>query len=566
MRITIAQLNPIVGDLTGNLTRAIAVYREAATTGSHLVVLPELYLVGYPPKDLLERTWMIDQVEEALQALARETSAFPDTALLIGAPVRTGSAHGKSLYNGAVLLQRGAVAGVQAKTLLPTYDVFDEARYFEPAPSIGLFACGGERLGIAVCEDAWNEPDFWPAGRMYSFDPVAELARQGATLLINLSASPFCQGKAQLRRKLMQNHARKHGLPLVYVNQIGGNDELIFDGGSMVINGGGALVHQSAFFQEEVVTIDLNAAVPLPETDHDDGDDDMASVHDALVLGIRDYMRKSGFSRAVVGLSGGLDSAVVLALAVAALGSEQVLGISMPSIYSSTGSVEDSRELAQNLNVPFQVLPIKAIQQQYLDALATSFAGLTPDATEENLQARIRGNLLMAFSNKFGHLLLSTGNKSEMAVGYCTLYGDMSGGLSVLADVLKTDVYRLAAYINREQPLIPMAIIAKAPSAELRPDQKDQDTLPPYPVLDAILQHYVEEGLSRDAIISKGFAEETVAWVIRTVDRNEYKRKQAAPGLKVTAKAFGIGRRMPLAARHSHDFTVMYESTSPVER
>lgn len=561
MRVTMAQRNPVVGDIRGNADQVAAVYREAAKAGSDLVVFSELFLVGYPPKDLLERGWLIDKVQLALQNLAGLTRGYPDTALLVGAPVRTGHQSGKGLYNAAVLLSGGQIEAVRAKSLLPTYDVFDEARYFDPSPDVGTIVYKGERLGVTICEDAWNDPDFWPTDRMYHFDPVGELARQGATILINIAASPFGQGKAELRRRLMQNHADKHRLPFIYVNQIGGNDELIFDGGSMAINAGGSAIHRGAFFREEVVTVDTGAALfgldviaPKGQADVTSKADEIADVHEALVLGIRDYMHKCGFAQAVVGLSGGIDSAVVACLAAAAVGGANVLGISMPSMYSSAGSVDDSRDLAERLGVPFTVIPIGEIHQVYADTLTPHFADRAVDATEENIQARIRGNLLMAFSNKFGHLLLSTGNKSEMAVGYCTLYGDMSGGLSVLADVPKTVVYELARYINRHDEVIPLAIIDKPPSAELRPDQKDQDSLPPYPLLDAILQLYVEEGLAREAIVARGFDFDTVTWVIQAVDRNEYKRNQAAPGLKVTTKAFGVGRRMPLAARHSHDY------------
>ncbi|ABZ85331.1 nad+ synthetase [Heliomicrobium modesticaldum Ice1] len=552
MKIAIAQYNPVVGDIANNLTKAVDAWSRAAQAGASLIVFSELYLTGYPPKDLLEKPWFIDRTEAALNELVRRSVDYPDTAILIGAPLRWDNPAGKGLANAAWLIGGGKVLHHQAKSLLPTYDVFDEARYFDPAPSVVPVPFGGEQLGISVCEDAWNDPAFWPQRRRYDRDPIEELARQGATVLINISASPFEMSKEETRYRLIRSHAVRYGIPFVYVNQVGANDELIFDGGSMVFDRQGTLLALSPAFREDLTVVDLKQA-----TQDQPGapasfvaQDRVASVHDALVLGIADYLRKSGFTKAVVGLSGGIDSAVTCCLAAEALGAENVLGISMPSPYSSMGSVEDSRLLAANLGVPFKVIPIADIYHAYLFTLEEHFEGRKADVTEENLQARIRGNMLMAFSNKFGHLLLSTGNKSELATGYCTLYGDMSGGLSVLSDVPKTLVYELAEHINREREIIPRIIIEKAPSAELRPGQKDQDTLPPYPVLDAILQLYIEEGQSAEAIIERGFEAEMVRWVIKTVNRSEYKRRQAAPGLKVTSKAFGVGRRMPVAAKY----------------
>ncbi|MDI6638963.1 MAG: NAD+ synthase [Bacillota bacterium] len=552
MKVCIAQLNPTVGDIEGNKRRLIETLAHLDAGGRiradvDLVVFPELFLVGYPPRDLLEREWFVEACERAVDEIRRASVRFPGMGVLFGAPLQSTTPSGKGLHNCAVLVCGGELVAVQAKSLLPTYDVFDEARYFDPALEIKPVPFKGEMLGISVCEDAWNDPDFWPKRRMYDLDPIEVLARAGATLHVNISASPFHAGKDAQRYRLISNHARRHGAPFLYVNQVGANDELIFDGRSLAVDAAGRPIAVCPAFTEHVQEVDMSApGAAAPYTPQDT----VESVHDALVLGVRDYMRKTGFTRAVVGLSGGIDSALTCCIAVRALGAENVLGISMPSPYSSRGSVEDSRKLAENLGIEFKVIPISSIYASYLDALAPHFAGAEPDITEENIQARIRGNILMAFSNKFGHLVLSTGNKSELAVGYCTLYGDMSGGLAVLADVPKTMVYELARYVNRESEVIPEAIIRKAPSAELRPNQTDQDTLPPYEVLDAILHGYIEEGESPEDLVRRGFPTETVEWVVRAVRRNEYKRRQAAPGLKVTSKAFGVGRRMPIAARY----------------
>jgi len=545
MKITIAQLNPTVGDIEGNLAKVRDALSECSKDKPDLVVFPELFLVGYPPKDLLERPWFIEKALKVVEELIQLSMSYPDTGILLGVPM-TSEGMGKGLYNSALLIYQGKKLSAQHKSLLPTYDVFDEARYFDAAPEVHTVSFKGETLGISVCEDAWNEPEFWPKRRIYGFDPIEELANQGATVFINISASPFSAGKEETRFRLISNHARKHKVPFVYVNQVGGNDELIFDGRSMFVDRDGQPVAVCPSFQEYLQTVDTGTTgTPGLYTPQDK----IESIYEALVLGIRDYLKKTGFSKAVIGLSGGIDSALTCCLAAEALGRENVLGISMPSPFSSPGSIEDSRKLAENLGVEFKVIPISGIYQSYLDTLAEPFAGREADVTEENIQARIRGNIVMAFSNKFGSIVLTTGNKSELAVGYCTLYGDMSGGLSVLADVPKTMVYELARYINRETEVIPNETIEKPPSAELRPDQLDQDTLPPYPVLDDILYYYIEEGYSADKIISLGFASETVQWVIRAVNNNEYKRKQAAPGLRVTTKAFGVGRRMPIAAK-----------------
>ena len=549
MRIALAQLDPLVGDIAGNEAKLRSTLEHCAHLAPDLVVFSELFLVGYPPKDLLERDWFIAHVASSLERIRQLSRDYPDTGIIVGAPITTGVDTGRGLYNAALLIYRGNLVGTACKTLLPTYDVFDEARYFDMAPLVDLLPFKGERLGIHICEDAWTDTALWAKRRFYDVDPVAALAAQGATLLINLSASPFSVGKERTRYELIKAHASRYGCPFVYVNQIGGNDELIFDGRSMCLDGRGRTIAVLPSFEECVQLVDTD----LEGQDSYSPQEEIASIYDALILGLRDYMRKCGFSKAVVGLSGGIDSAVTCALAAAALGGENVLGVSMPSPYSSRGSVEDSRQLARNLGIEFRVIPISDLYEAYLATLEPAFAATEPNVAEENIQARIRGNILMALSNKFGYLVLSTGNKSELAVGYCTLYGDMSGGLAVISDLPKMMVYDLAHYMNREREIIPVACIEKPPSAELKPDQVDQDTLPPYPVLDDILHHYVEEARSVPEIIGLGLDEDIVRWVARTVDRNEFKRRQAAPGLRVTTKAFGVGRRMPIAARIRHD-------------
>jgi len=546
MKVTLAQLNPTIGDFTGNLAKVEQTLTACAADAPDLVVFPELFLTGYPPRDLLERMWFVHQAQEAVDTLLAISRRYPQIGILVGAPLPTGRPTGKGLYNTALLIQDGRVLFRQNKSLLPTYDVFDEARYFDPAPEVGVVPFRGEVLGISICEDAWTDPELW-LRLPYDSDPIAKLAAAGATLLLNISASPFWVGKEGIRYRLVSNHARKYGLPFLFVNQVGANDELIFDGRSLFVDGNGRPVNVLPAFAEQVQTVDTRSTAP------DDGyvpQPAIETIYQALLLGIRDYTRKTGFRQVVLGLSGGIDSAVTCCLAVAALGRENVLGVTMPSPYSSAGSIEDSRQLAGNLGIRFQVIPIADVYAAYLEMLKPAFAGRPADVTEENVQARIRGNVLMALSNKFGYLVLTTGNKSELAVGYCTLYGDMSGGLAVIADVPKTLVYELARYINRDGEIIPQACLTKPPSAELRPNQTDQDTLPPYDVLDGILQLYVDEGMSLAEIVARGYDRETVAWVLRAVDRNEYKRWQAAPGLKVTSKAFGMGRRMPVAAKY----------------
>jgi NAD+ synthase (glutamine-hydrolysing) len=544
MKVTLAQLNPTVGDVSGNLHKVIGTL-ERCGGATDLIVFSELFLVGYPPRDLVEKPALIAQVQQALARLAEVTRNHPKTAVLVGAPLPSGRDTGKGLSDAALLIGQGKILFQQNKSLLPTYDVFDEARYFEPAAEVRVTPFGAEFLGLSVCEDAWYEPELW-FRRLYPLDPIKVLAGQGATVLINISGSPFQVGKQCLRHRLIQNHARRYRLPMVYVNQVGGNDELIFDGGSMALDAKGEAIALLPPFQEAVVTVDLQAAgVPRLYQPQKPS----ATVHQALVLGLRDYIRKCGFTKVVVGLSGGVDSAVTCALAAEALGPENVLGVLMPSPYTSRESIVDSEKLAANLGVETKIIPITPMYQCYRESLQGPLELGEIEVTLENIQARIRGNILMAISNKSGHMVLSTGNKSELAVGYCTLYGDMSGGLSVLADVPKTMVYELAEQINRERELIPPEIIRRAPSAELRPDQLDQDTLPPYDILDRIMNLYLEDRCSYQDIVARGFEPDTVRWVIRTIDRNEYKRRQAAPGLKVTSKAFGMGRRIPIAAR-----------------
>ena len=545
MKITIAQLNPTIGDIDGNCSKLTTILSSSCKDSPDLVVFPELFLVGYPPYDFLQNDQFIKRAQLGVQKIVEASKKYPRTGILFGTVQATEKEVGTGLYNSAILVFSGEILASRHKALLPTYDVFDEARFFDPTPHIQVVRFKDEILGISICEDAWNEPSVW-RGRNYPVDPMKALAEQGASLFINISASPFHAGKDQIRYRLFQNHVQKYRVPLLFVNQVGGNDELIFDGNSMYIdrNGESALVLPS--FEEHVETIDTTTLhgegpyVPKETTE---------SIFKALVMGIRDYVGKCGFSRVVLGLSGGIDSAVTCCLATEAVGSKNVLGISMPSLYSSRGSVEDSRKLAENLGISFKVIPISEIFASYCDTLQGHFRGEKVDVTEENIQARIRGNILMAFSNKFGHLVLSTGNKSELAVGYCTLYGDMSGGLAVLSDVPKTMVYKLAYYINRKSEIIPREIVMKPPSAELKPGQLDQDTLPPYELLDKVLSLYLDEGLSHAQIIHQGFEKKLVQWIIETVAKNEYKRRQGALGLKVTSKAFGMGRRMPIAAR-----------------
>ncbi|MBI3298501.1 MAG: NAD+ synthase [Elusimicrobia bacterium] len=539
MRVALAQLDPVVGDVRGNLERVRAAYKAAVAQGAELVMTPELALAGYPPRDLLEQPDFVRANRQALAALAKQTRA---AGLLVGFVEANPAPRGRAVFNSAALLHQGKVTATRRKTLLPTYDVFDEVRHFEPARENAPVRFKGRRLGITICEDAWNDEAFW-GKRLYQDDPVARQVKAGAELLLNVSASPFETGKLAFRRGIVAGHARRHGLPFLYCAQVGGNDELVFDGYSFAVDARGRTLAAGRGFAEDLIMVDTDAPgrASFPERPP------VADLHDALVLGIRDYAAKCSFKSALIGLSGGIDSAVTCALAAAALGPEKVLGVSMPSMYSSPGSVSDAEALAVNLGARLISLPIKGPYDALMRALAGPFKGTASGLPEQNLQARIRGNLLMALSNKSGSLLLSTGNKSELAVGYCTLYGDMSGGLAAIADVFKTDVYALARYMNRERAVIPQDSIDKAPSAELKPDQKDQDDLPPYDQLDRILRLYIEEGKDAAAIVKTGEPAALVRDLLDRVDRAEYKRRQAPPVLRVSPKAFGVGRRMPIA-------------------
>jgi len=542
MKVALAQINTTVGDVAGNEARILAAYRRGVAAGADVVVLPELAVTGYPPRDLLLRTAFIQRNLECLDRLA--ATAGP-VGLLVGYVGRNPQRPGREATNAVALLQNGRIVATRTKTLLPTYDVFDEDRYFEPASSNLPVEFNGRKIGLTICEDVWNDEDFWEE-RRYRRNPAVRLAEAGAEIIFNLSASPWHLGKNRTRMAMLRSLARKTGVPLVYCNLVGGNDELVFDGGSLVIDGTGDLIAHGKPFDDDFVEVDLAVARPLeleaaPEEEQ---------LFQALVLGLRDYLHKCGFASAVLGLSGGIDSAVTAAIAAAALGPGNVQGVSLPSQFSSPGSMEDARVLAHNLGLRYDVIPIQppflSLKQQLQDV----FSGRPEDVTEENIQARLRGVTLMALSNKFGSLLLTTGNKSELAVGYCTLYGDMCGGLAVIADVPKMMIYRLARWINREREIIPAASITKPPSAELRPNQTDQDSLPPYEILDAILEAYVVRGRSPAEIIAGGFDEPVVRKVIRLIDQSEYKRRQAAPVLKVTSKAFGVGRRIPIAQHY----------------
>jgi NAD+ synthase/NAD+ synthase (glutamine-hydrolysing) len=542
MKIALAQFNPTVGDFEGNSARILDLANQARLNGADLAVFSELCLCGYPPQDLIERPAFAVRNQKALAQLAR---AIPIPAL-VGYVGKAQDNTGKPVANCAALISGGKVVFEQRKMLLPTDDAFDETRYFQPAHSQHVFGLNPEVLVITICEDCWNDKSFWPQ-RLYDRDPVAELVVQGSSLMLNISASPYTLDKRSLRHDMLRAIAVEHHVPVVYVNQVGGNDSLIFDGSSVAFMPDGRVAALANSFEEDLVYFDSVTGAgdirPQPL-------DELGAAYHALVVGTRDYVRKCGFSKVVIGLSGGVDSALVATIAVDALGPENVLGVAMPSPYSSEGSLRDARCLAKNLAIEFQVIPINQTFDCYRKALAPAFAGRPEDVTEENIQARVRGNLLMALSNKFGSMVLSTGNKSEMAVGYCTLYGDMAGGLAVISDVPKSMIYELSKFANRERMRIPQATLDKPPSAELRPNQKDQDTLPPYDVLDRILKAYVEDLRSPEEIADHyGFPVDLVRSVARRVDQNEYKRKQAPPGLKVTSKAFSVGRRFPLAQK-----------------
>jgi NAD+ synthase (glutamine-hydrolysing) len=546
MRIALAQLNTIVGDVDGNVTRVLDAAARARNERADIVVFHELCVSGYPPRDLVERGAFIRECEAGLERIRAATAAGAP-AIIVGLPLASRANTGKGVTNSAVMVADGRILHRHDKLLLPTYDVFDEARYFEPAETCEPFDFMGERIGLSICEDAWNDAQLFRR-RPYAVDPIEMLASRGARLMINISASPFTVGKEAFRAELMASHARRHHTPFVFVNLVGANDELVFDGRSFFIDARGHITSVLPAFEEGMVVIDT-AATGREEPYR--AIEETESIRRALVLGARDYFSKCGFTRAVVGLSGGIDSAVTLCLAAEALGANNVLGVAMPSPFSSAGSLDDARTLAANLGVELRVIPIADVMKAYDAVLGPVFDGRAHDVTEENIQARIRGNLLMAISNKFGYLVLSTGNKSELAVGYCTLYGDMSGGLALISDVPKTEVYRIAALCNRGREVIPRSTIEKAPSAELRPNQKDVDTLPPYNILDPILDLYLEDGLCADDIVARGYDRKTVEWIVRAVRVSEYKRRQAAPGIKVTSKAFGVGRRFPIAARYT---------------
>ncbi len=575
MKLALAQLNTTVGDLRGNTAKILDFYHQGVTAGAELVVTPEMAITGYPPRDLLAKHRFVRDNLTALDELAVNIGA---AGLLVGYVDINPQRPGKDYFNAAALIQNGKIIARRFKTLLPTYDVFDEDRYFQPAESNEAVTYNGQKLGVTICEDIWNAQDYWPV-RLYQRDPIRDLG--AVETIYNMSASPYHLGKERTRYDMLSAAAAKHRAALVYCNLVGGNDELIFDGNSLVFDAAGNLIAQGAPFREDLVVVELAeraSARPLSFAPQES----IAALHDALALGLRDYVRKCGFKSVVLGLSGGIDSAVTACLAVAALGAENVMGVSMPAQFSSKGSVDDARDLAGNLGIRWEVIPIQETFQTLKGSFKELFKGLPEDTTEENMQARIRGVTLMAISNKFGHMLLTTGNKSELAVGYCTLYGDMNGGLGVIADVPKTMIYELARYINQSgqrsavrgqleaeaesdetpstatrQPTaesgfpIPNSSITKAPSAELRPNQTDQDTLPPYDVLDAILKRYVEQAKSAAEIIAEtGYDEKLVRDIVRKIDLNEYKRKQAPPCLRVTTKAFGIGRRVPIAQRY----------------
>ena len=543
MKIALGQINPTVGDFSGNAAKIIDFAQRAKRAGAGLILFPELCVCGYPPRDLVERSSFVARNRETTEQIAQQTQGISVICgLVTPAQVDTG----KSVMNSAALLQDGKIAFLQSKMLLPTYDVFDEARNFAAARKQELFDFCGNRMALTICEDAWNDKHFWNK-RLYANDPVEDLVRSGGNFVLNISASPFWLGKRELRRDMLATIARTDDVPVVMVNQVGGNDSLVFDGSSVVFNRKGEAIAQGKSFAEDLIFFD---STTLEGELHEQIAGEEASAYAALVLGTRDYVRKCGFKKVIIALSGGIDSALTAAIAAEAVGPENVIGVGMPGPYSSPGSIEDARSLATNLGIRFELLSIREICKSYLDVLQPVFAGLKEDVTEENIQSRARGSLIMALSNKFNAIVLSTGNKSELGVGYCTLYGDMVGGLAVISDVPKTLVYRLSRYVNSVRPVIPEASLEKPPSAELRANQKDSDSLPPYDVLDAILEDYVEDSHSPAQIAKeRGFDLDLVKQVVRMIDRAEYKRQQAAPGIKISAKAFGYGRRFPIAAK-----------------
>jgi len=543
VKIALGQINPTVGDFSGNAAKIIDFSRRAQAGGAGLILFPELSVCGYPPRDLVERSSFVIKNNQTAQRIAAETRGI---AVICGLVTVAEPDAGRNSMNSAALLMDGKIAFLQSKMLLPTYDVFDEMRNFAPARSQKLLPFCGNQMALTICEDAWNDKLFWPK-RLYSVDPVEKLIQAGGNFVLNISASPFWIGKRELRRDMLASIARQHKVPVALVNQVGGNDSLVFDGSSIVLNREGKIIAQGKSFEEDLIYFD---SATLTGDMHEQVVGDDASVYHALVLGTRDYIHKCGFRKAIIGLSGGIDSALTAVIAADAIGPENVIGIGMPGPFSSQGSIDDARVLAKNLGIRFELLSINPAYEAYLEILKDVFAGQKEDTTEENLQSRARGMLLMALSNKFGAIVLSTGNKSELGVGYCTLYGDMVGGLAVISDVPKTLVYRLSHYANSKRPVIPRATIEKPPSAELRPDQRDSDSLPAYEVLDAVLEDYVEDAHSADRIAADhGFDISVVRRVMTMVDRAEYKRQQAAPGLKISPKAFGYGRRFPIAAK-----------------
>jgi NAD+ synthase (glutamine-hydrolysing) len=542
MKIAAAQINPTVGDIAGNVEKILTHIGRAKELGAQLVVFPELSLIGYPPRDLLERPSLIDQNIDALNTLAAKAK---DISVLVGYVEKNPTSEGKQLYNAAALLEGGELAYVTYKSLLPTYDVFDEARYFEPAGGTTPLKIGAQKIALTICEDIWTDELCGP--RKYAKDPLAEMAKKKFNLIINMAASPWSVGREVTRAELMKAQAKAYNVPVVFVNQVGGNDELVFDGNSMAVDAQGNILAQAKPFEEDLILIDL---------DYGAGDQrgqslsDAEAVYRALVLGTRDYAHKCGFKKAVVGLSGGVDSAVVAAVASDALGHDNVIGLSMPSMYTSDASKKDAETLARTLGIEHKQVSIQPVFDKYMDEFQKLFAGLPADMTEQNIQARVRANFLMAVSNKKNHLLLSTGNKSEIAVGYNTIYGDMCGGLAVISDVPKSLVYRIAKeVINKDREVIPANTISRAPTAELRHNQRDTDDLPEYEVLDAILKAYIEDGKSPEQIVEGGAAKDVVDKVVRLIEKSEFKRRQAPVGLRVTTKAFGTGRRFPIARK-----------------
>ena len=539
MKVFIGQINSTVGALTANAELIRQAYDEGVRAGADVVLVPELAVTGYPPRDLLDRPHFIERALEVRDELVRMTG---ETTLIFGCPVRNTQWCGKPLHNAAIVARNGQMLLEQKKMLLPTYDVFDELRYFEPGNEVHIVEIAGKRVGVSICEDFWFDDEVF-GQKMYCSNPVDDLARQGAEVLLNISASPFNSGKRRARWEIFSNIAKRYGVPLVYVNQVGGNDELLFDGSSIVFDASGQTIFCAPAFEEHSTLVHLQGSpcqmvLALGEEEE---------IGCGLILGLRDYIRKCGFKDVVIGLSGGIDSALTAAIAAEALGPERVTGIGMPSQFSSQHSIDDARALAENLRIRFHLVPIQPIYAPYETAIDELFGERKFDTTNENIQARIRGNILMAWSNRTGAMVLSTGNKSELAVGYCTLYGDMAGGMSLLGDVYKTMVYRVARWMNRNRVLIPESTMTKAPSAELRPNQTDQDTLPPYEVLDGILKLYIEDWLEVDAIAARGFDRDLVARILKMVDTAEFKRRQAAPTIRVSSKAFGSGRDMPIA-------------------